>query len=97
MIFDAGTTTISTAGSEQQISNTNNRVRWLKAKALAANSGIVYIGVSDITATNGYELSAGNEIELNFADAGGTILWSTVYVDAATNGDKVCWAVILDG
>ena len=97
MIFDAGTTTIATAGTEQQISNTNNRVRWLKAKALAANSGIVYIGVSDITATNGYELSAGNEIELNFADAGGTILWSTVYVDAATNGDKVCWAVILDG
>ena len=97
MIFDAGTTTVSTAGTEQQISNTNNRVRWLKAKALAANSGIVYIGVSDITATNGYELSAGNEIELNFADVGGTILWSTVYVDAATNGDKVCWAVILDG
>ena len=97
MIFDAGTTTVSTAGTEQQISNTSNRVRWLKAKALAANSGIVYIGVSDITATNGYELSAGNEIELNFADAGGTILWSTVYVDAATNGDKVCWAVILDG
>ena len=97
MIFDAGTTTVSTAGTEQQISNTNNRVRWLKAKALAANGGIVYIGVSDITATNGYELSAGNEIELNFADAGGTILWSTVYVDAATNGDKVCWAVILDG
>ena len=97
MIFDAGTTTVSTAGTEQQISNTNNRVRWLKAKALAANSGIVYIGVSDITATNGYELSAGNEIELNFADVGGTILWSTVYVDAATNGDKVCWVVILAG
>jgi hypothetical protein len=97
MIFDAGTTTISTAGSEQQISNTNNRVRWLKLKALAANSGLVYIGVSDITATNGYELSAGNEIEFNFADAGGTILWSTVYVDSASDGDKVAWAVILDG
>ena len=97
MIFDAGTTTISTAGSEQQISNTNNRVRWLKLKALAANSGLVYIGVSDISATNGYELSAGNEIELNFSDVGGTILWSAVYVDAATNGDKVCWVVILAG
>jgi hypothetical protein len=97
MIFDAGTTTVSTAGSEQQISNTSNRVLYLKAKALAANSGIVYIGVSDITATNGYELSAGNEIELNFADVGGSILLSTVYVDAATNGDKVCWAVILAG
>ena len=97
MIFDAGTTTVSTAGTEQQISNTPNRVLWLKAKALAANSGIAYLGVSDISATNGYELSAGNEIELNFADVGGTIAFSTVYVDAASSGDKVCWAVVLEG
>ena len=97
MIFDAGTTTISTAGTEQRISNTANRVLWLKAKALAANSGITYLGVSDVTATNGYELSAGNEIEIDFKAAGGTIAFSTIYVDAATNGDKVCWSVILNG
>ena len=84
MILDVGTTTVSTAGTEQQISNTANRVLWLKAKALAANSGITYLGVSDVTATNGYELSAGNEIEINFADVGGSIAFSTVYVDAAT-------------
>ena len=97
MILDAGTTTVTTAGTEVQISNTTNRVRWIKAKALAANSGIAYFGVSDVTATNGYELSAGNTIEINFADSGGTIAFSTIYVDAATNGDKVCWTVILDG
>lgn len=97
MILDAGTTTVSTAGIEQQLSNTANRVLWLKAKALAANSGIAYLGVSDVSVTNGYELSAGNEIEINFKDAGGTIAFSSVYVDVATNGDKVSWAVILDG
>ena len=97
MILDAGTTTVTTAGTEVQISNTTNRVRWIKAKALAANSGITYFGVSAVTATNGYELSAGNTIEINFADVGGTIAFSTIYVDAATNGDKVCWTVILDG
>jgi predicted amino acid racemase len=97
MILDAGTTTVSTAGTEQQISNTANRVLWLKAKALAANSGIAYLGVSDVTATNGYELSAGNEVEINFKDVGGTIAFSSLYVDVATNGDKVCWAVILEG
>ena len=67
MIFDIGTTTVSTAGTEVQISNTANRVRYIKVKALAANSGITYLGVSDVTATNGYELSAGNEIDINFA------------------------------
>tara|TARA_R100000008_G_C3571793_1_gene162624 strand:+ start:371 stop:664 length:294 start_codon:yes stop_codon:yes gene_type:complete len=97
MIFDAGTTTVSTAGTEVQISNTANRVRYIKVKALAANSGIAYLGVSDVTATNGYELSAGNEIEIDFAASGGTVAFSTFYVDVATNGDKVCWAVILDG
>ena len=97
MIFDAGTTTVSTAGTEQQISNTTNRVLWLKAKALAANSGIAYIGVSDITATNGYELSAGNAVEINFRELGGSVAFSTIYVDTASNGDKVCWLVILEG
>ena len=97
MIFDAGTTTVSTAGTEQQISNTTNRVLWIKAKALAANSGIAYIGVSDITATNGYELSAGNEVEINFRELGGSVAFSTIYVDTASNGDKVCWLVILEG
>ena len=55
------------------------------------------MGVSDVTASNGYELSAGNEIEISFADQGGTVPFSTFYVDAATNNDKVCWSVILDG
>lgn len=97
MILDAGTTTVSTAGSEQQISNTTNRVLWIKAKALAANSGIAYLGVSDITATNGYELSAGNEVEISFRELGGSVAFSSIYVDVATNGDKVCWLVILEG
>ena len=97
MKLDAGTTTVTTAGTEVQISNTTNRVRKIQAKALAANSGITYLGVSDVSATNGYELSAGNTIEINFADVGGTIAFSSIYVDAATNGDKVSWAVILEG
>jgi hypothetical protein len=97
MILDAGTTTVSTAGTEQQIHNTNSRVLWLKAKALAANSGIAYLGVSDVTATNGYELSAGNEVEVNFKEAGGSVLASSIYVDTASSGDKVCWVVILEG
>jgi len=97
MILDAGTTTVSTAGSEQQLSNTANRVLWIKAKALAANSGIAYLGVSDISATNGYELSAGNEIEISFRELGGSVAFSSIYVDTASSGDKVCWVVVLAG
>ena len=97
MILDAGTTTVSTAGSEQQLSNTANRVLWIKAKALAANSGIAYLGVSDVSATNGYELSAGNEIEISFRELGGSVAFSSIYVATASSGDKVCWVVVLAG
>ena len=97
MIFDAGTTTVSTTATEVQISNTTNKVRWIQVKALAANSGISYLGVSDVTTTNGYELSAGNTLELNFGEQGGTVAFSTFYVDVASSGDKVSWVVILDG
>jgi hypothetical protein len=97
MKIDSGTTTVSTAGTEVQLSNTTNRVRWIKVKALAANSNKVYLGVSDVTATNGYELSAGNEIELDLISAGGTVAFSVFYLDAAANGDKACWWVVLDG
>ena len=97
MIFDAGTTTVATSGTEVQISNTTNKVRWIQVKALAANSGISYLGVSDVTTTNGYELSAGNTLELNFGEQGGTVAFSTFYVDVASSGDKVSWVVILDG
>ena len=97
MILDAGTTTVSTAGTEQQLSNTANRVLWLKAKALAANSGITYLGVSDVTATNGYELSAGNTLTRNFGDFGGSVPANIFYVDSASSNDKVAWSMILEG
>jgi len=98
MILVNSTATVSTAGTEVQLSNTNRKVRWIKVKALAANSGKVYLGIAgSITASLGYELSAGNEIEINFAELGGTIVFSTLWVDAATNGDKLAWIAVLDG
>ena len=97
MIFDSGTTNVASAGTAVQLSNTTNRVRWIKVKALAGNSGMIYLGVSDVSASNGYELDSTNTIEINFAESGGTIPFSTFYVDVASNGDKVSWVVILDG
>jgi len=98
MILVNSTATVSTAGTEVQLSNTNRKVRWIKVKALAANSGIAYLGIAgSITSALGYELSAGNEIEINFAELGGTIVFSTLWADAATNGDKLAWIALVDG
>jgi hypothetical protein len=53
----------------------------------------VYFGVSDVSATNGRELAPGEAVAYSFGE--GSVLFSTFYVDAATNGDDVDWAVIL--
>lgn len=97
MRFDADTTVVSTSGTAVQISNTTHRVMWIKVKALAANSGIVYFGQSDVSTTKGYELSAGNETTLNPSGAGGSVPFNSFWVDAASNGDKLCWEALLDG
>ena len=97
MILDVGITTVSSAGTAVQVLNTTSRVRFAQFKALAGNSGLTYVGISDVSASIGYELSATNTVEMDFGKYGGSILASSLYVDAATNGDKVCWYLILDG
>ena len=97
MRVDQGIATVSSAGTAVQVLNATNRIKFAKFKALAGNSGLAYVGVSDVASTVGYELSAGNEIELNFGDFGGSVPANVFYADAATNSDKVCWTMILEG
>jgi|TARA_Y100000310_G_scaffold310744_1_gene356289 hypothetical protein len=97
MRVDQGTTNVSSAGTAVQISNITNRVKFVQFKALAGNSGLAYVGVSDVSASLGYELSAGNTVELNFGEFGGSVPANIFYVDAATNNDKVCWLMIMEG
>jgi hypothetical protein len=97
MRVDTGVTTVSSATTRVQLSNATNRVKFIRVKALAANSGLTYVGVSDVAAATGFELSAGNEHELNFGEFGGSVPANVFYVDAASNGDKVCWSMILEG
>ena len=97
MRVDQGITNVSSAGAAVQISNITNRVKFVQFKALAGNSGLAYVGVSDVSASLGYELSAGNTVELNFGEFGGSVPANIFYVDAATNNDKVCWLMIMEG
>ena len=61
MRLDVGVATVSTAGTRVQLNNSTNRVKFIKVKALAGNSGLAYFGVGDLASSLGYELSAGNE------------------------------------
>jgi len=97
MKVDTGIITVSSAGTRVRANNVTNRVKYAKFKALAGNSGVAYVGVDDVASTTGYELSAGNEVDVNFGEFGGSVPANVFYADAATNGDKVCWVMILEG
>ena len=101
MRFDSDIVTVSTATTAVQVLNSNNRVVKIKFTAPPANSGLTYVGHSDVSATNGFVLGAAGGIDattdwIDFSP--GSIALSTFYIDAATDDDTVAWiAVIADG
>ena len=93
-----GVTNVSSAGTAVQLNNATNRVKYIKVKALSGNSGLAYVGASDVSASaNSYELSATNEIEVNFGEFGGAVPANVFYADTASNNDKIAWTMILEG
>ena len=94
MRFDAGSLSITTAGTELQFSNTADRVKSISVRARPGNTGNVFFGVSDITSTNGWTLQPGESKTVDFGQ--GSVLFSVFYGDAASNGDILDWTVILE-
>ena len=95
-----GTTTITTAGTRVQLSNTADDVKKIQFQARAANTGRMFIGLSDVSATaNGWELTtevaarAKGRLELDFGE--GSVKLSLFYADSTVNGEIVDWVAII--
>lgn len=87
----SGQKAVTTAGTEVALgSGAVNGP--LMIKALAANTGKMYVGndgAGAVANSSGYELSAGDSVILNYvADL------NTVMVDSSVNGEKVCWLAL---
>ena len=97
MRVDFGTVDIPTAGTRVRVSTLKEKVLWIRFAMRDANTNEVYVGISDVSATNGWELSTNKrELELNFRELGGSVLFDKFYVDSDTNGNDVDFAVILE-
>ena len=94
MRFDTGTTDVPSAGTAVQLSNTIDRVLWIRVSARTGISGAVYFGRSDVSSSNGYELSANDYLEMDFRP--GSEVFNAFYDDASTNGNDLDWAVMLE-
>ena len=78
----SGQKTVGTAGTAETLSS-DTIEHYVRIKALASNSGDVFIDGSDVSSANGYPLSAGEKIELPIRDL------SNIYLDTATGGEGV--------
>ena len=80
-----GQETVDAAGTAQVIGASATLVSGVTVKALAGNTGIVYVGNSAVAAANGFELSAGEAVFIETDDV------ANIWVDAATNDDGISY------
>lgn len=78
-----GKKTVTTAGTRVTLASTQALLSGVTIKALAANTGIIYVGNAIVAAANGFALAAGQSIFLNIADL------ATVNIDSSVNGEGV--------
>ena len=91
MSIQAGTTTVAAAGTAVQVTAQGWNIKAVTFKAKETNAGSAYIGSSDVSSSNGFELTPGSHHEFVFKNQG-KLSW--FYVDADNNSDKVDWLLM---
>jgi hypothetical protein len=87
----SGQTTVTTAGTEVAL-GTGRANAPVSIKALAANTGYMYVGNAGdntVASTSGYQLAAGEQVTLSYLGDLGDVM-----VDSSVNGEKVCWLIL---
>ena len=79
--------TTGTHGTPTALSTTLP-VSSIVVRALPTNTGLVYLGKSNVTTSTGYELSAGDALGMDVVDPAG------VYFDVDTTSEGVSWLAI---
>lgn len=78
-----GSVTVTTAGTRVQVSGTTVPIDSVYVKSKAANAGKIYLGGASVSATVGLELSPGEGVYITVNNL------TALYVDSASNGDKI--------
>jgi len=84
-----GAKDITTAGTAEALAS-SQAVRSVVVRAKTANTGVVYVGDSSVSAANGFPLAADEAITLNVNDL------AAVYLDVATSGEGVTYIAEAD-
>ena len=63
-------------------------------KALVGNAGIVYLGKRDVTSSNGFELSPGESLKVEYLPDKDVTEYLDLYCIPASAGDDVCFIIV---
>jgi hypothetical protein len=87
----SGQTTVTSAGAAVQLASDRPANSAVTVKALAANTGKVYLGNvdNDVSSANGLELAAGEGVTFEYV---GNL--NHLWLDAAVDGEGVCWLIL---
>lgn len=85
MSLTTGKTTVTTAGTRVVLATSASVNSGVVVKALASNTGLIYVGNSTVASTNGFQLSAGDTVTIITASL------ANVYIDSAVNTEGVTW------
>jgi hypothetical protein len=79
-----GKTTVTTAGTRVTLAG-STACKSVTIKALIANTGVIYVGNSSVSSSNGFALQAGDSVSLNITNL------TTVNLDSSVNGEGVTY------
>ena len=63
-------------------------------KGLVGNAGNVYVGKKDVSSSNGFELSPGESIKIEYSPDKETIDFLDIYSTSSTSGDDICFMLV---
>ncbi len=82
-----GKNTVAAAGTQEALAS-SQAVKSVTIKALASNTGLIYVGNSGVSSTDGFELSARDSVSLDITNL------ATVYIDSAVTGEGVTYIAV---
>jgi hypothetical protein len=81
-----GQKVVTTAGTAVKVLTTDDGYYTLIIKALSTNTGLIYVGNSDVDSTNGFELDAGEETIIVISEG-----QLDIYIDSSVNLEGVSY------
>lgn len=80
-----GKKAVTTAGTRVTLASSQAITAGVYIKALSTNTGLIYVGDSTVASTNGFQLSAKEQIWIPISNL------NTINIDSSVNGEGVTY------